>query len=312
MKQLNNRTMKNTKILVLVVLVVLVVFPKKAAASELSLGIYPPIIQIQTVPPAVMDTPITIHNYGGETVALEISLKPFTAAKGENGEVLYMSGKNPLVYENIKVRDNDEVVKKVVIGPRQNKTLNLYIDIPKDESVSDHYFSVVFISENKSKDKLNQSKIQAGIATNVLLSIGSKEMIMGKIVEFSTPLFLEKGPVPFTVRLKNQSNHFITPQGTISIKNIFGKTIGQVKLSPVNILAGSIRSQQTLWQEALLFGPYTATLNIDASDNVPILLKTVTFFVFPLWTFIALTGTVIIIFLTKNRLKRYRNKNLYL
>ncbi len=280
----------------------------KVSAADLSLGIYPPLIQIQLDPPATINTPITIQNRGQETVTLKILLKPFNSGKGESGEVIYGSGKNPLVFENIKVRENDEAIEKIVIAPKQNKTLNLHLDIPKDEPLSDYYFSVLFISENKLKDKLNQSKIQGGIATNVLLSIKGKPPLIGakptsiaKIVEFSSPSFLEKGPVPFTVRLKNQSNHFITPQGTISIKNMFGKTIGHVKLSPVNVLADTIRSQETLWQETFLFGPYTATLNINPSDKGPTLIKTINFFVFPFRAFLILITMVFGILFIKNR-----------
>jgi len=285
----------------------------KAAAADLSLGIYPPIIQIQIEPPANIDTPITIENHGQVSVALEILFKPFGSSKEENGEIVYLIGKKPLIFENIKISEDEEAIEKVVIPPKQSKTLELHIDIPRDEPLSDYYFSVLFVSENKLDERLNQLKIQGGIATNVLLSIkgippliGAKPTSIAKIVEFSSPSFLEKGPVPFTVRLKNQSNHFITPQGTISIKNILGKTIGQVKLSPVNILADTIRSQETLWQETFLFGPYTATLNINPSDKGPTLIKTVHFFVFPFRAFIILIAIAYIILFVKNRLKRYR------
>ena len=310
------KTILTFKLLVVVLSFALYTFSfDRVHASSLSLSISPPIIQIQVDPPATINTPITIQNRGQETVTLEILFKPFTAvasdateSKGESGEVVYILGKNPLVFEKIGVYHNDEVIEKVVIGPKQNKTLNLHIDVPQDESLSDYYFSVLFISKNKLKDKLNQSRILGGIATNVLLSIKGKPPLIGakptsiaKIVEFSSPSFLEIEPVPFKVRLKNQSNHFITPQGTISIKNMFGKTIGQVKLSPVNILADTIRSQETLWQETLLFGPYTATLNINPSDKGPTLIKTINFFVFPLRTFIILAGILITILLVKNR-----------
>jgi len=280
----------------------------KVNAAHLSLGIYPPIIQIQIEPPANIDTPITIENHGQETVTLEILFKPFNSGKGESGEVVYESGKNPLIFENIMVREDGKTIKEIVISPKQSKTLTLHLDIPTDEPLSDYYFSVLFVSDNKLEERLNQLKIQGGIATNVLLSIkgippliGAKPTSIGKIVEFSSPSLFEKGPVPFTVRIKNQSNHFIKPQGTISIKNIFGKTIGQVKLSPVNILADTIRSQETLWQETFLFGPYTATLIINPSDKGPSLIKSISFFVFPFRVFLILAGTMIAILLVKNR-----------
>jgi hypothetical protein len=314
MSNTTNKIIKNKKSLILshwyllVVLVVLVVFPKRAAAADLSLGISPPVIQIQISPPAVVNTSITIENNGEETVTLAIQFKPFTAGKGETDEVVYRSDYSPLVFKNIKVRDNDEIVEKVVIGPKQNKTLNLNINIPKDESLSDYYFSVIFISENTSDETLNQSRILGGIATNILLSIKSGEENIGKIVEFSSPRFLEKGPVPFKIRLKNESKHFITPDGEILIKNIFGKTIGQVKLPPVNILAGTTRKENVSLNNGYMLGAYKATLILNISNNGPVLIKSKTFFVFPLWASIVFVGVVIVILIINNRIKKFRNR----
>lgn len=317
LKTQNNSVKRKTacfKLLVVALSFALYAFGfNKAAAADFSLGISPPIIQIQIEPPANIDTPITIENHGQETVTLEILFKPFNSSKEENGEIIYLTGKKPLIFENIKISEDEEIIEKVVISPKQSKTLKLHLDIPKDEPSSDYYFSVLFVSENKLDERLNQLKIQGGIATNVLLSIKGKPPLIGakptstaKIVEFSSPSFLEKGPVPFTVRLKNQSNHFIIPQGTISIKNIFGKTIGQVKLSVVNILANTTRLENSLWKESFLLGHYTATLIIDISDKGPTLIKSISFFVFPFRAFIIFIAIAYIILFVKNRLKKYR------
>jgi len=278
----------------------------KVDAAELSLGISPPIIEIQTEPPAVINTPITIENHADETVTLEILLKPFTPGKGEFGEVAYLWDKNPpLIFQNIKVRENGKATDEIILAPRQKKNLSLHFDIPKGEPSSDYYFSVVFISKNIVNAGLSHSQIRGAIATNVLLSVGTGKSI-GKIAEFSAPLFLEKQPVPFTIRLKNEGKHFITPQGTILITNIFGKTIGELNLLPVNILADTTRFQKTVWTEPFLFGPYTATLTIIFSDKGPILVETIRFLVLPMQAFIGLAIIVFIILGVKKRLKTHR------
>ena len=75
----------------------------KVEASALSLGIYPPVIQIETIPPSLIKTPITIENLGEETVSLQILLKPFKASEKENGEISYLlenevQGADPLIF----------------------------------------------------------------------------------------------------------------------------------------------------------------------------------------------------------------------
>src|SRR5581483_11221742 len=113
----------------------------------------------------------------------------------------------------------------------------------------------------------------------------------------SVPWYLEKGPVPFVVRVFNDSDHVIAPQGEIVITNMYGQKIGKVELLPVNILSDSIRSMpdknmswdllqeqlstqsknqkmKAVWNEQFLLGLYSAKLRLKLSDSGPILRKT--------------------------------------
>ncbi len=327
----------------LVVLVILVVFPTKTSAAGLSLGVYPPLIQIETIPPANVNSKITIQNLGDNSLDLEITLKPFIASKLENGQVEYLSqdqsfGEDPLILQRVQILDEGVAVRNIALAPLQKKDLNLNIDIPADESLGDYYFSVIFSSipeiqntEANSASLLNQSQSVGGVATNVLLSITSeaKEKPQGILETFSSPLLVEKGPVPFTARVKNTGRYFITPQGSILIKNIFGQTVGKVNLLPVNILSNSTRSipdeiqspeanppptmnhepltinrPRAFWPETFLLGPYQATLNITLSDQGPIFKRTIYFFALPLQVIIGLAIASIIFVFIRSRIKR--------
>ena len=332
------------KIGLLVVLVVLVVFPKKVSAAELSLGVSPPILQIIADPPASVKAPITIKNLGDEPVTLNVLLKPFTAKESENGEVRYIApnesfGQNPLIFHFIQLLDNERVVEKLVLAPRQEKNLTLHAGILKDEMPGDYYFSIVFVRspEDRSDEGSSLAQTTGGIAINVLLSI-SPDKPRGTIEEFSVPFFMEKGPVPFTVRVKNTGKNFFTPSGTILIKNMFGQTVGKVELLPVNILAGTTRaipdllqssdstpssillaprlaslrsgsfsevgnSPKAFWRENFLFGPYSATLTLALSDKGPLFQKTIHFVGFPIEALLGLALGLIIILFIRNRLR---------
>jgi hypothetical protein len=307
----------------------------KAEGSALSLAIDPPIIVINAVPPTTATSSLTIQNKGDTQITLQIELKPFKA-KGENGELEYLK-ETPEIFKNIQILDANVPIKSITLGPKQQKNLNLNIDIPQDANISDYYFSVVFVSIDSAPIKSNTSINQLGIATNVLLTVGAKETPKATLEEFSTKVFFEKGPAPFTIRVKNTSAHFIKPKGKINIKNIFGQSVGKLDLTTVNILTDSIRaipndvyiqelrlkdnsnakadnslsSQQpiALWKENLLLGIYTATLDISMSDVGPTLTRTVRFFAFPLQILIIIVVIAIVIIVARNRLKLYANKN---
>lgn len=260
----------------------------KAQADGLSLGISPPLLQITAQPPAQIKTPIIIQNLSDESVELDIVFKP-------------------PIFDKIQILDENSPIQNLTLAPKQEKKLFLKIDIPENEADSEYYFSIQFISKPSIvNDNLNYSEILGGVATNVLLSIG-KQNAKAVLQDFSAPLLLGKGPVPFTLKIKNIGSHFITPQGVIVIKNIFGQIVGNIDLMPLNILKDSTRSIKPLWNESLLLGHYTATLNLSLSDKGPIFTKSISFFAIPTQAIIAILASLFIVLLTYNRVKKKLN-----
>lgn len=315
-----------------------ILYTSTAEASAVDLGINPPILQIEAKPPASITTPLTIENFGEDPVTLKVYFKLFTANTGENGHIRYLTpndpfpGANPQIFSYMQLVENDHIKDTITLSPGQKKTLGFHIGIPKDEPFSDYYFSLVFASTPSKEVEISQSGSQtpAGIAMNVLLSVGPKGKAKASIQEFSAPFFLEKGPVPFTVRIRNIGGHVIAPKGNIMIQNMFGQLIGRVDLLPVNILADTVRAlpdtaknpdssasstvtfvsqsypTKAVWPETFLLGPYSATLTILVSDQGPIYRKTIVFFALPLQVTLAVTASVIVIFLLIKKIRQKR------
>ena len=309
-----------------------------ANAQSVDLGIYPPVFEVQTTPPADVKVPFFIQNFQDQSVDLSISIKAFNASGSENGQIVFLNDTSslpdPFLSSRIKISDNGSQISSLILSPKQKRNLTLNIKIPSNEPKGDYYFSLVFSSNGQPVSTGNFSLAQGGIASNILLSVGPLGKTQGIIDNFSAPFFTEKGPVPFNVRVKNTSDHYITPKGDVSIKNMFGQTVGKVNLLPVNILSNTIRripdSLQSgtakdsdynkikavveknefpvaVWPEKFLFGPYTATLTIALSDQGPLFIKTVSFFAFPaeyLLGILLIIGLVIFIVI---RVKQSRN-----
>lgn len=322
-----------------------------AYAAGMELGIDPPILQIEALPPSEINSPIVFENQSEEPLAVVVQLKPFKAAPTDNGEVQYLSenepmrGANPNIFQRIQLQDEDKKrVSSFTIGPRQKKSLVLSVRIPKNEPASDYYFAVLFLAsvpkdQKTAPDQENFTTTSGGIGTNVLLSIGPKGNPKGVLEVFSVPFFLEGGPVPFRVKVRNDGNYYTTVQGNIVIKNMFGQRIGNVELLPVNVLAGSSRfipdsrqipdrietltdepaskreeKKQTdkqinrqptaVWNESFLLGPYTATLTMKLSDKGPVFVKAIYFFALPMRLLFSGIIMVFIVLLIRKRLKK--------
>jgi hypothetical protein len=235
-----------------------------------------------------------------------------------------------MVLQRIQVFDNDNVIQTLNLAPKQKKDLSLGIEIPKDEIKGEYYISLLFTSNSQTKISNNSSQATAGIASNILLSVGPLGQTKGNIEDFSAPPFAFKGPVPFTVRIKNTSDHYITPKGDIVITNMFGQNVGKINLLHVNILSNTIRripdDTQTgknskdydrikavveksdfpvaVWPEKLLVGPYTATLTLALSDSGPLYKKSILFFAFPAEYLLGLLAIIVVIIFISLRIRQ--------
>lgn len=339
----------------------------KVYANGISISASPSLIKINAITPSDTKSPITIENRGNNAINIQILFKPFHSSKKENGEIVYLNNNEiPDIYKKIfnqiHVTDNGIITTNFELGPRQKKNLELQLIIPKNEPDSDYYFSVIFLArrslgegglasesspiqqnpieanevgiadsfpDDENAQDQNFSVINAGIAINVLLSIGNKNNPQGTIEEFSAPSFLKSGPVEFTVRIKNIGSRSFAPKAIIFIKNIFGQTVGRVDIESDNILADSIRSltdiqtassparrsfseggssSKTLWRENFLLGPYTATLNIAISDKGPVYNQSLIFLAIPIPLIIGIILSILMLLIIFLRV-RYHIKN---
>ncbi len=293
-----------------------------AHAQSVDLGIYPPVFQIQANTPSDVKIPFTVENFTDSSVPLNIALKPFTADLAENGNITFLDNpqySDPFLPQRIQVLDGDNFIDNLILSPKQKKDLTLEVQVPQNEPKGDYYLSLIFASNSNNGANANSSQATIGIASNILLSIGPVGKASGNIEEFSTPFFATKGPVPFTLRVKNSSDHYVTTKGNIVIKNMFGQTIGKVNLLPVNILENTVRKipdskqvdpTKAIWPEKFLVGPYTATLTMALSDTGPIFTRDIAFFAFPLEYLIAILLIICLIIFIAIRINATRRKTL--
>jgi hypothetical protein len=309
-----------------------------AQAEGVSLSTFPTTLQLRAQPPADIRSGFSIQNKGTETVRLTIQLKPFKADAASDGKVQYLENDDPALLKKVQVIDDGFAVSSIELGPNQTKNLSLRVKLDAGEPINDYYFSVIFLSDeanpqsDTSEDATALSIAQSGIALNVLLGIGPKELPQGTIEEFSTLPYRDSGPVPFTIKVQNKGPHFMTPKGVILIRNIFGQTVGRIDLHNTNILAGTGRSligtpyqlsaknpaaitssnltgiqdtsSKAVWPERFLLGIYTADLSLALSEDGPVFNQTIRFIAFPSKFLIALGITAIFILLIALRVRK--------
>lgn len=303
-----------------VLIIIFLFIPKITNASGFSLSIYPTIIKIKTNPPALVKTGVRIKNLSDSPVELGYVLKPFVASEKNPGQVKYLlysdyTPEDTNFLQGVRILEDSQTIStppmagsKIILSPKQEKNLTMEIDIPKEEEPIDHYFSLVFLTQNQEKPDSSYSQIVEGIGTNVLVSINPKDY-KAQIKDFSASPFVFEGPVKFNVKVENMERNFINTAGYIIINNMFGQTVGKVDLVPRNILAKSTakmfgwENDSIIWQEMFLLGRYKAKLYVNYEAN-PTLSREIRFIAIPAKqiTILTIIG-ILIIFIRK------RNKN---
>lgn len=312
----------------------------KVYAEEFSLSLYPPVLELGGAPGETVDASLSLKNNSPTPVTLNIKLIPFAAAK-ETGQIQFLGesdasfAQTKHILQNTTILDRGSPLETITLAPRQEKRLDVQIVLNDKEQSGDHYYSVVFEQSEKSITQATKkqmpfdakSNINGGIAANILLTVGEKSRASGILQEFSSPVFVEQGPLPFAVKVENTSSNRIKPIGDIIITNMFNQTVGTITLQSNNILAGSTRSltvtnSSTLsavlknpnevfawWNEETLFGLYRATLNISLEKNGTQFSRTIHFVSFPLKIIIAVWIAILISIMVIQRILLKRKES---
>lgn len=324
-------TMRNSKFSVSVGFLFGIVFfmllPRQTFADSTSLVVSPAVFSIQAKPPADIWTPFVIENHSDKPVSLTIGYKPFDPQSSSNGSVIFLTNGQQIprqdknIFEKMQIVDDQNISHDTIaLGPKQKERLRLHIVLPQNEPTGDYYFSMIFLentdqadqnnTNTNTEDQKSSSVIQGGIAINVLLAVGDKETPIASIENFTAPWFNEQGPVAFTLSLHNSGLHFITPQGVILIKNMFGQTVGKVTVPASIVLAGTSRTftstkipmsansslpTSLIWPEYFLLGQYSATLTLTLSDKGPVFIRSIHFFAIPFTLLVEILAVLVII-----------------
>ena len=319
-------------IAIVIILFIISFLPTSQAAfaDSFSFTISPSVTTIHITQPGTIETPLILQNKGSNAQTLTILFKAFTFSNKQDGIVQYqasaLSQKEKNFFQHVALFENNKAVSVVTVAPHQAKSLMLHLSV--DNLIQeDHYFSIIFKEDRQINPKTISSQIQGAIASNILVSTGADQKPKAEVNTFTSPFFIEKGPVPFSIKVKNTGVHFVSTHGYITITNLFGQTIGKVDLAPVNILANTARlipGQSThatpnlsttqefpqsiaLWPENVLLGPYTATLHLSLSSNGPILTSTHTFFALPINALLIIIIIILFFLLVQKRVKKYLN-----
>ena len=296
--------------------VAFLVLPKSTQALVLA----PAKVEIEASPGNVIRDRIILLNDSEETVTYYSSVEKFEA-QGESGTPNFVTADSGLSTWT-------EVADSVTLAPNESREVGYTIQIPSDAEPGGH-FAAIFWS-TLSPDAADSGQVLIGTKSGVLLLVGVAGDFAeeGGVIEFgslSGGRVLGSLPTRLYYRFQNEGGDRLRPEGTITIKNIFGGTASvlNANLSEGNVLPRSIRKFEVLWSEKtkeanmihvdaeepssffsiarrqaqdFLFGPYRVVIEVDYGSQEDVSVASFRFFALPWQLLLLVIGGLLIVF----------------
>ena len=199
----------------------------------------------------------------------------------------------------------------ITVPAHQRVQLNYYIQVPINARPGGHYAAIVYQPISAGANKNSGASVKTQIATLVYLTVSGQVNQAARVNKFQAPPFSEYGPVNITTEIENLGDLHITPNGSITVTNLFGQTVYTSPLATRNIFPGNTALDYiNKIGSHFMFGRFKASLlaSYGIGNNLP-LYATVYFWVIP-WRIITITLLVIIaIILTVLVIKKKKSKD---
>jgi hypothetical protein len=271
---------------------VLVLAPAFAFAGT-GLTIQPVKVSVTLAPGQSADGVILLSNASDDDVQVDTSVQDFIPLAG--ADTIQFVGRAPGV---TTVRDwiKLDMSASSPMAKDEKKEVHYHITAPQDAEPGSH-FGVVFF---KAVPPGSTGSLRIGTQVGVLVfvTIPGSHLQKGKILDFSSPSFVQGGPVNFTMKFENTGTVHFEPKGTITIRNMFGQVAGIVPIEGQVVLPTGIKDLTFTWQpQGIIMGGYTAAATVVDGEGNELTSSAISFYAAPIWYLLAFFVTIIVIYL---------------
>jgi hypothetical protein len=307
--------LRQTTKLKLIALLAVVIFASVALAVRaqnqqvLPLTVIPPKQEVLINPGERFSTSVKFLNQGDSPVTGALSVLDFIV-EDDKGTPVFLD--NPKVVGTTEIPAKYSAAKwitvpqnSLTIEGKGNVSVPITISVPASAAPGGRYAAVLFQPAGSltlgNPESAQETPIAIRLASLIYIRVAGAISESASVTKFEGPTFLEYGPTTITTQILNQGNYHISPQGAVSLKNIFGQVVAKSNLDAKNIFPGTSRIYTNELGQKLMIGRFTASLNATYGDAGRLLTSTFVMWVFPwkiilaillAFIIIALSGTV--------------------
>lgn len=201
------------------------------------------------------------------------------------------------------------------VDAKQAQIVRITIKIPNNALPGGHYAMITYMPNGEVKPgelKRTATIIGQRVGSLIYVTVGGNITEKANILKFTTPKFLEKGPVEFTSSVENLSDIHINPRGNITIYNPLKSKLTELPVEIGNIFPETTRDFPTTWNQKWGWGRYRADLNLAYGTRGETITSTIYFWLFPIRlviiTLIATVSLLTVIILLNKRRKKHQDQ----
>lgn len=278
-------------------------YPTTVKAQEKAgFSVSPPTFELAANPGDTIENTIRVENLSDFDITLKLSKKDFLAIGDEGAVELVEDNGTFSLASWIEFTESERT-----IAARKSALIPFKVNIPSNAEPGGHFASVVMGTVPKGDVGQSGATLSQEIGVLLLLRIAGKANENATISSLTVPKFSEYGPINFELLVKNDGNVHVKPTGGITITNILGKKVGNVDITPKNVLPNASRKLSATLDKKYLFGPYTATTSLVYGTDNKLITASTSFFVLPyklvLGTLVVLVLIILGAFKVRKRLK---------
>lgn len=258
--------------------------------------ISPPTVQVSLNPGESTEGKLKIINDGSTSLNFNTDIKDFIVEDNEGTPKILPE--NSLSNKYSAASWIGIYPTQVYVSPKQKTEFTYYIQVPRDARPGGHYATVMYTpTTTVGDDSSSGAAVNTSVGSLFYINVKGPVTEKATISNFTTKKLWEMGPATITHQVLNVSDTHIKPTGTITLKNMLGKTSDVKKIDEFNIFPGAGRNYKTEVGKKFMLGYYTVEFNGTYGSTNQKLMASLSFFVFP-WKiaiFVVLTAIALFI-----------------
>lgn len=280
-----------------------VAHPAQAQEDSLPLRVAPARQELTLDPGESSAISITFYNLGTKPVGGIVKAADFIVQNNEGTPTIVdsviqaspkysASGWVSLPYDQITIAAQDSV------------TIQARINAPANARPGGRYLAIYFEPTSLAPQPIiapKSSSVTGRISGLVYIRINGEVAEKAVVSRIYAPSLVEHGPISIEADVINQGDYHIRPQGSLSVRNMFGGFVDQQRVDQTNIFPETLRTFTGKVGRKWMFGRYTVEFLAAYGTTGQVVKRSVHVWVLPWKLLLGLILTLIVLYILSKK-----------